>query len=191
MDPYLVNLTLFIGLSSYNLFILKFSVIKMNEKDLPQGKSLDRIDLKILDVLQHDGRITNANLSEQVGLSATPCSERVKTLERLGYIESYNAKLNPDMLHLELLVFVEITLMRTSPDVFAQFSEAVVQLPQILECHLVSGNFDYLLKARVADMAAYRELLGETLLTLPGVSDSRTYVVMEEVKDTQSIPITV
>lgn len=163
----------------------------MNEKDLPQGKSLDRIDLKILDVLQHDGRITNANLSEQVGLSATPCSERVKTLERLGYIESYNAKLNPDMLHLELLVFVEITLMRTSPDVFAQFSEAVVQLPQILECHLVSGNFDYLLKARVADMAAYRELLGETLLTLPGVSDSRTYVVMEEVKDTQSIPITV
>ena len=79
--------------------------------------------------------------------------------------------------------------MRTSPDVFAEFSEAVVVLPEVLECHLVSGNFDYLLKARVADMAAYRQLLGETLLTLPGVSDSRTYVVMEEVKEAQMLPL--
>jgi len=156
---------------------------------MDQGKSLDRIDLKILQTLQINGRITNTDLAQQVGLSATPCSERVRTLERLGYIESWGAKLNPSLLNLELLVFVEITLLRTSQDVFAEFSEAVVKLPQVLECHLVSGNFDYLLKARVADMTAYRKLLGETLLTLAGVSDSRTYVVMEEVKEAHTLPI--
>ena len=155
-----------------------------------QSKSLDRIDVKILQLLQANGRITNTELAGKVGLSATPCSERVKALERLGYIESYGAKLNPRLLQLELLVFVEISLIRTSPDVFEEFSQAIVALPQILECHLVSGNFDYLIKARVANMAAYRQLLGETLLTLPGVSDSRTYVVMEEVKEAQTIPVT-
>lgn len=154
-----------------------------------QGKTLDRIDLKILFELQADGRISNTRLAQTVGLSPTPCTDRVKRLEQLGYITGYSARLNPRLLNLELLVFVEVTLARTSPDVFAEFSEAVVCLPEVLECHLVSGNFDYLLKARVADMAAYRQLLGETLLTLPGVSDSRTYVVMEEVKEAQHLPI--
>lgn len=162
----------------------------MKDSTNQQGKTLDRIDVKILALLQANGRITNTELADKVGLSATPCSGRVKTLEKLGYIESYGAKLNPRLLNLELLVFVEITLMRTSPDVFEEFRQAILALPQVLECHLVSGNFDYLLKARVADMAAYRQLLGETLLTLPGVSDSRTYVVMEEVKEAQTIPIT-
>ena len=162
----------------------------MNEFVDIQGKTLDRIDVKILQLLQANGRITNTELAGKVGLSATPCSERVKTLERLGYIESYGAKLNPRLLQLELLVFVEINLIRTSPDVFEEFSQAIVVLPQVLECHLVSGNFDYLIKARVANMAAYRQLLGETLLTLPGVSGSRTYVVMEEVKEAQTIPVT-
>ncbi len=161
----------------------------MNEKDNNQGKSLDRIDLNILNELQRNARITNTELAQTVGLSATPCSERVKSLERRGFIESYGAKLNPGLLNLELLVFVEITLLRTSQEVFAEFAEAVVKLPQVLECHLVSGNFDYLLKARVADMSAYRKLLGETLLTLPGVSDSRSYVVMEEVKEAQILPL--
>jgi len=93
------------------------------------------------------------------------------------------------LLNLELLVFIEITLARTSPDVFAQFSDAFVHLPEVLKCHLVSGNFDYLVKASVADMAAYWQLLGETLLTLRGVSDSRTYVVVEEVKAAQHRPL--
>jgi len=154
-----------------------------------QNNSLDRTDLRILTELQVNGRITNTALADKVGLSATPCAERVRRLESLGYIESYRARLNPRLLGLELLVFVEITLARTSPDIFAQFSEAIVNLPEVLECHLVSGHFDYLLKARVADMAAYRQLLGETLLTLPGVQDSRTYVVMEEVKEAATIPL--
>lgn len=154
-----------------------------------QSKTLDRIDLNILRELQQNGRIRNTELASRVGLSATPCAERVRNLEKLGYIQSYNARLNPKLLDLELLVFVEITLLRTSPDVFEEFRTAVQRLPEVLECHLVSGNFDYLLKARVADMAAYRQLLGETLLTLPGVSDSRTYVVMEEIKEDQILPV--
>ena len=164
-------------------------MIKLIEGDIFQRKTLDRIDLGILRELQVDGRIRMTELASRVGLSATPCSERVRNLERLGYILSYNARLNPKLLDLELLVFVEITLIRTSPDVFAEFRAAILDLPEVLECHLVSGNFDYLIKARVADMAAYRQLLGETLLTLPGVSDSRTYVVMEEVKEGQRLSI--
>jgi Lrp/AsnC family leucine-responsive transcriptional regulator len=162
----------------------------MNDKILDlQRKTLDRTDLKILRELQANGRLSNTELARRINLSPTPCSERVKTLERQGFIDSYQARLSPKLLDLELLVFVEITLQRTSPDVFAEFSEAVRQRPEVLECHLVSGNFDYLIKARVADMKAYRELLGETLLMLPGVSESRTYVVMEEVKESQLLPI--
>jgi Lrp/AsnC family leucine-responsive transcriptional regulator len=154
-----------------------------------QDKSLDRIDLRILQALQMDGRMSNTSLAKEVGLSATPCTERVRSLERRGFIEQYSAKLNPHLLQLGLLVFVEISLLRTSPGVFAEFRNAVINLPQILECHLVSGNFDYLIKARVADMAAYREFLGETLLLLPGVRESRTYVVMEELKEGHMLPI--
>ena len=152
-------------------------------------KNLDRVDRKILRELQDNARITNAELAKRINLSATPCADRVRNLEASGYIRGYQARLDPGLLKLELLVFVEISLNRTSPEVFDEFSAAVLKLPQILECHLVSGNFDYLLKARVADMAAYRRLLGETILTLPGVNDSRTYVVMEEIKESDTLPV--
>jgi len=153
------------------------------------ASEIDRIDKAILRELQNDGRMANVELSKRVGLSATPCLERVKRLEKQGYIKRYAAILSPELLAASLLVFVEIRLTRTSPDVFEDFKKSVIDLPQVLECHLVSGDFDYLVKARVADMVAYRELLGETLLTLPGVSGSRTYVVMEEVKESINIPI--
>lgn len=152
-------------------------------------KQLDRIDKKILRELQLDGRLSNVELARRVGLSPTPCLERVRRLETQGFIQGYTAILEPHFLDAALLVFVEIRLVKTSPQIFDDFKEAVVKLPEVLECHLVTGSFDYLLKARVADMAAYRELLGETLLTLPGVSESRTYVVMEEVKQTTAIAI--
>lgn len=149
-------------------------------------KELDRIDRKILNELQKDGRISNVELSKRVDLSPTPCLERVRRLERQGFITGYIATLNPQYLGAALLVFIEITLSRGEPDVFEQFNKAVVQSEAIQECHLVSGDFDYLLKARVADMSAYRKLLAETLLTLPSIKETRTYVVMEEVKvDTQ------
>ncbi len=154
-----------------------------------KGRILDRIDKAILRELQKDGRIANVELAKRVGLSATPCLERVRRLENEGYILGYQAKVNPQKLGYGLLVFVEITLEKTSPDVFNEFKQAVKDLHEVLECHLVSGDFDYLVKARVENMLAYRTLLGETLLTLPGVSESRTYVVMEEVKESSEIYI--
>ncbi|WP_068546336.1 leucine-responsive transcriptional regulator Lrp [Thalassotalea crassostreae] len=157
----------------------------MNESN----RKLDRIDKNILNELQNDGRLSNVELSKRVGLSPTPCLERVKKLEQEGIIEGYSANLNPIFLDVALLVFVEITLSRTSPDVFEEFSKAVMELDVIQECHLVSGNFDFLLKTRVSDMQAYRNLLGDTLLRLPSVSESRTYVVMEEVKSGNKLPI--
>lgn len=156
---------------------------------MPNPITLDRIDRSILRELQADGRMPNVELSKRVGLSATPCLERVKRLEKQGFIKGYTALIAAEKLNAALLVFVEIRLDRTSPDVFDEFKRSVIDLPQVLECHLVSGDFDYLIKARVADMLAYRNLLGETLLTLPGVSGSRTYVVMEEVKESLAISI--
>ncbi|ABM05289.1 transcriptional regulator, AsnC family [Psychromonas ingrahamii 37] len=145
-------------------------------------KELDRIDRKILNELQKDGRISNVELSKRVDLSPTPCLERVRRLERQGFITGYIATLNPQYLGAALLVFIEVTLSRGAPDVFEQFNKAVLKSDAFQECHLVSGDFDYLLKARVADMSAYRKLLAETLLTLPSIKETRTYVVMEEVK---------
>jgi len=162
----------------------------VNKNKISTSKVIDRIDKKILRLLQSNGRVSNIELSKAINLSPTPCLERVKRLERNGYIKGYTALLDPKALGSELLVFVEITLTRTSSDIFNEFNQAVVQLAPVLECHLVSGNFDYLIKARVANMEEYRRFLGETLLTLPGVADSRSYVVMEEVKETLSIPIT-
>lgn len=147
------------------------------------GKKLDRMDKKILHELQTHGRISYVDLSEKVGLSTSPCLERVRRLERDGYIKRYAALLDPHKIDAGLLVFVEIKLDYTSPTVFEDFKAAVRKWPQIQECYLVSGNFDYLIKARIANMIAYRALLGEILHTLPGVRDSRTLVVMEEVKE--------
>ena len=152
-------------------------------------KDLDRIDRKILIELQKDGRLSNVELAKRIGLSASPCLERVKRLESQGYIAGYRAMVDPQKLGAAMLVFVEITLTKTSVDIFAEFSAAVQLHDDIQECHLVSGNFDFLLKARVADMSSYRRLLGDTLLRLPGVSESRTYVVMEEVKATTQVHI--
>ena len=147
-------------------------------------KVLDRTDRRILEYLQADGRISNVQLARKVNLTQTPCIERVKRLERQGYIRGYSAILDPDLVNASLMVFIEIDLAHKSPEAFRRFSQEARLLPEIMDCHLVSGSFDYLIKARVSDMKAYRELLGEKILSLPGVSDSRSYVVMEEVKET-------
>jgi len=150
---------------------------------------LDRTDRKILKHLQSDGRIATVDLAEKVGLSPTSTSERIKRLQREGYIAGYGARLDPHRLGLELLVFVEVSLDKTTPDVFEKFAEAVKRAPEVLECHMVAGGFDYLVKTRVADMAAYRRFLGEILLALPGVKETRTYAVMEEVKSDGMLPV--
>lgn len=152
-------------------------------------KLLDRIDKRILTELQRNGRISYVDLAEKVGLSSTPCMERVKRLEKDGYIQGYYARLNPQLLGYRMLVFVEISLSYQSPDAFQKFNKAVDNLPYILECHLVSGDADYLIKARIDDMSEYRALLGDMLLTLPGVKTSKSYIVMEEVKESQQLPL--
>ncbi len=152
-------------------------------------RKLDRLDRKILRKLQENGRISYVDLAAAVGLSTSPCLERVKRLEKDGVIKGYTALIDPHAVGAGLLVFVEISLDYTSPDIFEQFKRAALELPQVQECHLVSGNFDYLIKARIEDMAAYRELLGLILRTLPGVRDSRSFVVMEEVKETLALEI--
>ncbi|MBN8506555.1 MAG: Lrp/AsnC ligand binding domain-containing protein [Burkholderiales bacterium] len=143
---------------------------------------LDRTDLRLLQLLQQDARATHQSLAEQVHLSSSSVHERVKRLQREGYILGYRAQLNPDKLGAALLVFVEVLLDRTVHDVMDSFKAAVQARPEILECHLVAGGFDYLLKTRVADMAAYRHFIGAGIWSLPGVRETRTYVVMEEVK---------
>ena len=149
----------------------------------------DEIDRRILKALQADGRITNQDLAQRVHLSAAACFERVKRLRERGVIAGYAALLDPIEVGLPLLIFVEVSLDRTTAEVFSDFANAIRKAPEILECHMVAGGFDYLIKARVRDMAAYRNLLGETLVKMPGVRETRTYAVLEEVKATTELPI--
>lgn len=144
---------------------------------------LDRIDHKIIDVLQRHGRITMTELGEQIGLSTSPCAERVKRLEKHGVITGYHARVNPLAVGKPLLVFVELTLASKSEDVFEQIRNELANMPEVIECHLVSGSFDYLVKSRLRAMSDYRELLGKILKKIPVSAQSHSYVVMEEVKD--------
>ena len=151
--------------------------------------AIDRIDLRILRALQADGRISNLRLAETVHLSPTAVLERVKRLTREGYILGYEARLDPEKLGAGLLVFIEVLLDRTTPDAMNLFKAAVQARPEILECHLVAGGFDYLIKTRVANMHTYREFVGSVIWALPGVRETRTYAVMEEVKNTTALPL--
>lgn len=156
---------------------------------MAQQDQLNRIDRHILRELQKDGRVSYAELARRVGLTTTPCMERVKRLERAGIIKGYTALVEPRMVNAGLVVFVQIRLSRTAQEIFEEFRQAAVALDEVQECYLIAGNFDYLIKARVADMDAYRKFLGETLLTLPGVLESTSYPVMEQVKETLTLPV--
>ncbi|HQU89476.1 MAG TPA: winged helix-turn-helix transcriptional regulator [Denitromonas sp.] len=151
-------------------------------------RELDRLDRKILDLLQKNGRLPITELADKVGLSSTPCTERVRRLERDGVITGYHAHLNPVAMGKPLLVFVEIKLSAKSGDVFDKVKKEMLFIPEVMECHLVSGEFDYLIKARIAQMGEYRRLLGNILLKLPGATESRSSVVMEEIKETLFLP---
>jgi Lrp/AsnC family leucine-responsive transcriptional regulator len=150
---------------------------------------LDVIDRKILQHLQRDGRVSNVDLARRVHLTATPCFERVRRLEEAGYIERYVAQLNATKLGLGLLAFIEISLDRTHAAAFDELRALVADMGMVQECHMIAGGFDFLLKVRIADMAAFRRFLGERVLALPGISRTNTYFVMEEIKITQELPI--
>ncbi|MEM7463946.1 MAG: Lrp/AsnC ligand binding domain-containing protein [Pseudomonadota bacterium] len=142
---------------------------------------LDPIDIKMLAALQENGRITVTELAEKVHLSKTPCTERVRRLEREGYISGYRAMLVPERVGLSCLVFVQVTLERTTTDVLDRFNEAVSMIQEVEAAHMIAGGYDYLLKVRARDMTHYRKVLGDQIGELPGVSSTSSFSVMETV----------
>ena len=150
---------------------------------------LDETDRRLLRVLQADGRISNADLAERCGLSPSACSDRVRRLREGGYIAGFAALLNPEKVGRGVLIFVEVVLDRTTPEVFETFAAAAPRAPGVRVWPMVAGGFDYLIKARVRDIAEYRKFLGEVLVQIPGVRETRTYAVLEEVKSTTQLPV--
>ena len=149
----------------------------------------DHVDRRILALLQSDGRMSNLALAQAVHLSPTAVLERVRRLVREKFILGYEARLNPHKLDASLLVFIEVMLERNAPDVFEQFQAAARDRPEVMECHMIAGKFDFLLKTRVADVDAFRSFLSGVLLGLPGVRETRTYTVIDEVKNSQALRV--
>ena len=148
---------------------------------------LDATDRRILAELQRNGRITNVELASRCHLSPAACLVRVRSLEQSGYIQGYRAILDPARLGQAMVVFVEVKLDRTTSDAFKRFASAVAGVPEIVECHMVAGGFDYLIKVRVENMAVYRDVLTKVLVELPAVRETHTFAVIEEVKNDPTI----
>lgn len=144
---------------------------------------LDAFDRRILDELSRDGRLPVTELAKRVGLSKTPCQLRLKRLQGDGVILGFRAELNPEKLGLEQVVFVEVRLQDTTEAALSAFNTAVQAAPEIEQCHMIAGAFDYLLKIRTRDMQRYREILGQVVSSLPHVASSSTHVSMQSVKD--------
>lgn len=152
------------------------------------GIVLDRIDVRILRALQAEGRLTNAELAQRVSVSAATCHRRTQRLLDEGAIAGFRAEILPAAVGLGALVMVGVVLDRSTPESFAAFEGAVMALKEVLDCNLVAGDFDYLLKIRVRDMADFNKLHGQKLIALPGVRQTRTFFVMKEVKDNARLP---
>ena len=145
---------------------------------------LDHFDIRIMEALSEDGRMSVLQLSKQVGLSKTPCQTRLKRLVDEGYVLGFRATLNPAKLGLEHIAFTEVKLSDTREKALDEFNAAVRRIKEVEECHMIAGAFDYLLKVRTTDIRKYRRVLGEKISSLPSVSNTSTFVVMESVKDT-------
>ncbi|MBP1847691.1 Lrp/AsnC family leucine-responsive transcriptional regulator [Rhizobium petrolearium] len=144
---------------------------------------LDRIDLKMLRLLQNNGRLSNAELAQLVDVSAATCHRRTQRLFDDGYIKSVRAMVEPRKVDRGALVMVGVVLDRSTPESFDAFEKAVAKLNFVLDCNLVAGDFDYFLKIRVGDMADFNRIHGTQLIALPGVRQTRTFFVMKEVVD--------
>jgi len=158
----------------------------MKESSSPEA--LDRIDRRILKLLQENGRLSNADLAEKVNVSPATCHRRTQRLIDDGVITSVRAHIGPAHVGRAALVIVGVVLDRSTPQSFAEFEKAVRGLDFVLDCHLVAGDFDYFLKIRVRDMADFNRLHGEKLIALPGVRQTRTFFVMKEVTDNAPLP---
>jgi Lrp/AsnC family transcriptional regulator, leucine-responsive regulatory protein len=151
-------------------------------------RQLDRTDIRLLRALQADGRLTNAELAARVNVSPATCHRRTQRLFDEGYITGVRAEIVPAAVGLGALVMVGVVLDRSTPESFAAFEGAVLGIKDVLDCNLVAGDFDYLLKIRVRDMADFNKLHGQKLIALPGVRQTRTFFVMKEVKENARLP---
>lgn len=154
----------------------------------PSIVDLDRIDINILRALHADGRLSNAELAIRVNVSPATCHRRTQRLFDEGYITGVRAEVAAAPVGLGALVMVGVVLDRSTPESFAAFEAAVLKLKEVLDCNLVAGDFDYLLKIRVSDMADFNKLHGQKLIALPGVRQTRTFFVMKQVKDNARLP---
>ncbi len=147
------------------------------------GQELDRLDIAILNLLAKEGRISVTEMANRLGASKTPCQVRLKRLRENGYILGFRAVLNPQKLGREHVAFTEVKLSDTREAALSAFNAAVQKIPEIEQCHMIAGSYDYLLKIRSANIHAYRRILGEELSSLPFVANTSTFVAMESVKD--------
>jgi Lrp/AsnC family leucine-responsive transcriptional regulator len=145
--------------------------------------TLDRVDRRILRLVQDNGRLTNAELAQKINVSPATCHRRTQRLFDEGYVSAVRAEIAPHRVERGTLVVVGVVLDRSTPESFALFENAITQLPFVLDCHLVAGDFDYFLKIRIRDIADFNRLHGEKLIALPGVRQTRTFFVMKEVID--------
>ncbi|PKP86678.1 MAG: ArsR family transcriptional regulator [Alphaproteobacteria bacterium HGW-Alphaproteobacteria-17] len=153
-------------------------------KDLPFAVDLDDFDRKILAILRRDGRITFTDLAQQVGLSKTPCQQRVRRLVEKGVITGFAAIVDPAKVGLDHVAFAEVKLSDTREAALKQFNAAVRAIPEVEECHMIASSFDYLLKVRTVDIRRYRIVLGEKISSLPHVASTSTFVAMETISET-------
>ncbi len=152
-------------------------------KESSMSDELDKADLRILRLLQADGRLSNAEIAARANVSPATCHRRIQRLFERGHVSGVRAMVAPGSVDRGALVMVGVVLDRSTPESFAAFEKAVSKLPVVLDCHLVAGDFDYMLKIRVRDMAAFNRLHGTQLIALPGVRQTRTFFVMKEVID--------
>jgi Lrp/AsnC family leucine-responsive transcriptional regulator len=153
------------------------------------AKGLDSIDRRILAELQDNGRMPIVELAERVNLTKTPCAERVRRLERDGIIKAYRAELDADAMGAGFVIIVHVTLNKTSDDALEKFNAAVMRVPEVQKCYLLAGQFDYMLEIRTSDISHYRNVLGDEIGKLPGVQQTNSFVVMEEVKNKKTLRV--
>ncbi|MGD1846434.1 MAG: Lrp/AsnC family transcriptional regulator [Salibacteraceae bacterium] len=150
---------------------------------------IDAIDLKILSILQERGRITNLQLSSEIGLSPAPTLERVRKLEKRGYIPSYHAQVNHEKLGIGLQAFIEVSLARQRENAIHNFITAVMEIEEIVECYQVTGEFDYQLKVMTKDIAAFDQLITERLSTIDEIGHMQSYIILSSIKSSRSVPL--
>ncbi len=151
--------------------------------------NLDNIDLKILRILQENAKITNLQLSSEIGLSPAPTLERVKKLERKKLIKGYHAQLNSELVGVGISAIIQITLTRQIENAISNFKKEINKIPEIMECYQVTGNADYVIKVMMKDMRAFEELISQKLSKMEEIGQMQTMVILSQIKDSKVLPL--